>query len=127
MITDADIARINFLAKKLKSEGLTSAELEEQKFLRRAFIDNIKSQVKQQLESIEYVDELNGEEKCGCGCGEKHHHHHHDHEGHGHHHEDCGCEGHGHHHDESKHEHHEHKGHHHDGCACGGHHEDEKH
>ena len=91
MITEENIARINFLAKKLKTEGLTCCEAEEQKTLRRAFIDNIKAQVKQQLECIEYVDDKH--------CDHKHEGH--KHEGHKHHkhQEGCGC---GKEHDEKK-------------------------
>lgn len=52
------IARINELARKSKTpEGLTSAEKEEQAKLRREYIDNVKANLKVQLDSIEYVDE----------------------------------------------------------------------
>lgn len=131
MITDEDIARINFLAKKLKTEGLTADKIEEQKILRRAFIDNIKSQVKQQLDSIEYVDEMNASKKCSCGCGEEHHHeqaghHHHEHaENHDEH-----AKQHIKHHEHDGH-HSEHDEHHHDekhvNCSCGKNHHNEKH
>lgn len=101
MITDETIVRINFLAKKAKTEGLTVVEAEEQKVLRKAFLENIKSQVKTQLESIEFVDDVVG--PCSCGCGHDHehkhehghkHHHGHKHEhGHDHgHHCGCGCD-----------------------------------
>lgn len=72
MITEENIARINFLAKKLKTEGLTCCEADEQKILRRAFIDNIKSQVKHHLDCIEYVDEPNSKKKCECDCDHEH-------------------------------------------------------
>ena len=48
--------RINELAHKSKSEGLTPDELQEQKTLRREFIDEIKRDVKSNLENIEIVD-----------------------------------------------------------------------
>jgi uncharacterized protein YnzC (UPF0291/DUF896 family) len=50
------IRRINYLAHKKKSEGLTEIELLEQSKLRRAYLDNIKAQLKMSLDSIEIVD-----------------------------------------------------------------------
>lgn len=84
MITKENIERINFLSRKSKNEGLTEEEKIEQQELRRKYIDYIKSQVKVQLDSIEYVDEKQDECSCGCSCdcGDENHHHHH----HGHHH-----------------------------------------
>jgi len=83
MITKEDIERINFLARKSKTEELTPEEKSEQQELRRKYIDWIKAQVKVQLDSIEVVDSPS---KCGCG-----HHHDHDHK-HDHDHDcDCGC------------------------------------
>lgn len=52
------IARINELAHKKKAEGLTEAELKEQKELYRIFLDNVRGQLKSQLDNIEVVDEL---------------------------------------------------------------------
>ena len=56
MITDKDVARINELAKKKKTQGLTDAELKEQKELRERFLENFREGFKQQLEAIELVD-----------------------------------------------------------------------
>ena len=56
MITDADIARINQLAHKKKTEGLTEGEILEQKELRERFLENFREGFKQQLEAIEIVD-----------------------------------------------------------------------
>ena len=56
MITDADIARINELYHKSKSEGLTDAEKEEQKALRTAFVAAVKGNVKAQLDNIDIVE-----------------------------------------------------------------------
>ena len=50
------IQRINFLARKQKSEGLTIEEKEEQALLRREFIDDFKKNLEAQLSSIEVVD-----------------------------------------------------------------------
>ena len=44
-----DVERINFLAKKQKTEGLTDEEIKEQKVLRQAYIDAIKRNIIGQL------------------------------------------------------------------------------
>lgn len=51
------IARINFLAAKKRTEGLTEGELIEQKELYEAYLGNIRAQVKQKLDNITFVDE----------------------------------------------------------------------
>ena len=56
MITDEEIKRINELAHKKKAEGLTEAELAEQKILREKFLENFRAGFKQQLENIEIVE-----------------------------------------------------------------------
>lgn len=56
MVSDKDIARINFLAKKSKSEGLTDEEKLEQQELRKAYVEGFKASLRSQLESIEIVD-----------------------------------------------------------------------
>ena len=50
------IARINELAKKSRSTGLSVAEKSEQAILRREYIDAIKNNLKAQIEQIEFVD-----------------------------------------------------------------------
>ena len=50
------IARINFLARKKRTEGLTEGELIEQKELYELYLGNIRAQVKQKLDSIPFVD-----------------------------------------------------------------------
>ena len=50
------IDRINFLAKKSKEEGLTAAELAEQKALREEYLSAIRRNFRQTLDSIEIVD-----------------------------------------------------------------------
>ncbi|GAB2025677.1 DUF896 domain-containing protein [Lactovum odontotermitis] len=57
MVTDAEIARINELARKKKSEGLTDDEAAEQQNLRQLYIDSIKENFRAQLENIEIVDD----------------------------------------------------------------------
>ncbi|GIM29581.1 hypothetical protein CPJCM30710_22470 [Clostridium polyendosporum] len=53
MKIDELIARINFLYKKNKEEGLTEEEKKEQERLRRIYIDKIKNNFRAQLETIE--------------------------------------------------------------------------
>lgn len=50
------IARINFLAAKKRTAGLTEGELIEQKELYELYLGNIRAQVKQKLDSITFVD-----------------------------------------------------------------------
>ncbi len=56
------IARINELAKKNKSEGLTSEELAERDKLRRIYIDNVKANLVGQLENT-YIVSPDGTKK----------------------------------------------------------------
>lgn len=55
------IDRINELAKKKRTVGLTTVELEEQKELYKRYLGNIREQVKAQLDNIEVVDKKPGE------------------------------------------------------------------
>ena len=57
MITQEKIDRINELAKKKKTLGLTEEEQAEQKRLYREYIDAFKANLKAQLETIEVVDD----------------------------------------------------------------------
>ncbi len=50
------ILRINELAKKSKEEGLTDAELAEQKALREEYLAAIRKNFRATLDSIEIVD-----------------------------------------------------------------------
>lgn len=52
MITDEMIQRINELYRKSQAEGLTEAELSEQKELRAAYVAAIKASMRSNLESI---------------------------------------------------------------------------
>ncbi len=56
MITDEKIKRINELANKAKKEGLSEIELEEQKLLRREYVDSFKANLKSQLDNVKIVD-----------------------------------------------------------------------
>ncbi|TNJ68145.1 DUF896 domain-containing protein [Paenibacillus hemerocallicola] len=57
MITEQMIARINELAKKANTVGLTDEELEERNELRKRYIEAFKTSLRAQLDSIEFVDE----------------------------------------------------------------------
>ncbi|SMO57056.1 DUF896 domain-containing protein [Melghirimyces algeriensis] len=57
MITDQLIQRINELARKQKSEGLTPEEKKEQKQLRQQYLKAIRGAVKDQLDRIQFVDD----------------------------------------------------------------------
>ena len=52
MITDEDIKRINELYHKSKSEGLTEAEKDEQQTLRKAYIEAMRSHVRDHLDNV---------------------------------------------------------------------------
>mgnify|MGYP005895466569 CR=1 FL=1 len=59
-MNEADIQRINELARKSKTvEGLTEAELAEQAALRKAYIANVKRNLKAQLDNID-IKEADG-------------------------------------------------------------------
>jgi uncharacterized protein YnzC (UPF0291/DUF896 family) len=55
MITDEMINRINELAKKAKTVGLTEEETKERDILRRKYIDSFKKNLKVQLDTIKVV------------------------------------------------------------------------
>lgn len=56
MISDEKIARINALAKKKKAEGLTAAELQEQKILREEYLASFRSGMRHHIEGMKVVD-----------------------------------------------------------------------
>ncbi|MEJ8546033.1 DUF896 domain-containing protein [Brevibacillus borstelensis] len=58
MVSDAEIKRINELAKKSREAGLTEEEKQEQKALRQKYIDAVKTSLRSNLESIRYVEDL---------------------------------------------------------------------
>ena len=63
MKMDEGIARINVLAKKAKTEGLTPEELTERDKLRRIYIDSVKANLVGQLENTYYIDETGHKKK----------------------------------------------------------------
>lgn len=71
-MNEAQIQRINELARKKKTSGLSIEEEQEQKILYKEYIDHIKGQVKAQLDR---AGRYQGTSSCGCtdpNC--KHHH-----------------------------------------------------
>lgn len=52
-----DINRINILAKKSREQGLSKEEAQEQKILRREYIDSVIGGVAAQLDNTYIVDE----------------------------------------------------------------------
>ena len=57
------IDRINELAKKAKTEGLTEAEAQERAVLRREYIDSVVGNLKGQLDKTYVGDEKGNKEK----------------------------------------------------------------
>ncbi|TCT26669.1 uncharacterized protein YnzC (UPF0291/DUF896 family) [Melghiribacillus thermohalophilus] len=56
MISKDKIQRINELARKAKSEGLTEKERNEQQNLRQEYLKSVRESFKNQLKSIKVVD-----------------------------------------------------------------------
>lgn len=91
------LERINELARKAKSVGLTEEETAERDELRREYIEAFRASTKATLESI-LIQEEDGTVtplKKRAPGEHKHHHHHHHH----HHDGECCCCGHDHHDD----------------------------
>ena len=57
MITEEQVKRINELAKKNKTEGLTPEELAERDALRKLYIESFRANLRAQLDNIRFVDE----------------------------------------------------------------------
>lgn len=57
MLEKDQMERINQLARKKKAEGLTDAELLEQKELREKYIENLRFGMRNHIEGIKVVDE----------------------------------------------------------------------
>jgi uncharacterized protein YnzC (UPF0291/DUF896 family) len=62
-MTEEKIKRINVLAAKAKTEGLTDEEKAEQAQLRREYIDSVKASLVGQLENTYLVDEKGNKQK----------------------------------------------------------------
>ena len=60
MITKEMISRINELARKKRTSGLTAEETAEQQELYAKYLGNIRGQMKNMLDSIEFVDSPKG-------------------------------------------------------------------
>lgn len=60
MLSKEKMDRINYLAKKSKSEGLTESEASEQKVLREEYLKAFRKSFKQRLDNIDitYVEDL---------------------------------------------------------------------
>ena len=72
MITREMIARISELSQKQRHGGLTETEAAEQALLRRQYLDNIKEQVRGQLEAAHIPQKHPAH--CSCGCHGEHRH-----------------------------------------------------
>ncbi|WP_172193876.1 DUF896 domain-containing protein [Saccharibacillus qingshengii] len=57
MDIDTLVSRINELARKHKAEGLSEEEHKERTELRKIYLGNIRRNFRQELDSIEWVDE----------------------------------------------------------------------
>lgn len=62
MITKELVDRINVLANKKKTEGLTEEEKAEQAVLREQYLEGFRANFKQHLKKIKYVEDLTEEE-----------------------------------------------------------------
>ena len=58
MLNKEKMDRINVLARKCKSEGLTDEEKAEQKILREEYLVKFREHFKGHLENIEFVDDI---------------------------------------------------------------------
>ncbi len=58
MLSKEKIDRINFLARKKKTEGLTKAEAEEQQVLRQEYLAAFRANFRRQLDEVRFVEDL---------------------------------------------------------------------
>ena len=65
------IERINALYRKSKAEGLTEEEKKEQDLLRKEYIASVKSNLRNQLNNIEVINEQGKVENLGEKYGNK--------------------------------------------------------
>ncbi len=71
MNLEQKIARINELYHKSKAEGLTDAEKEEQGALRKEYVQNVRANLRGQLNSIDIQNEDGSVENLGEKFAEK--------------------------------------------------------
>jgi len=64
MICKEKINRINALAHKSKSEGLTPEEKAEQKELRNEYIAAVKERTREHLDNIRFIEDMSEEEQA---------------------------------------------------------------
>ncbi|MDO4432159.1 MAG: DUF896 family protein [Aerococcaceae bacterium] len=57
MLTPEKIERLNFLARKKKSDGLSEAEQQEQQQLRQEYLENLRFGMRHHIEGMKIVDE----------------------------------------------------------------------
>ncbi len=62
MLSKEKIDRINELARKKKTEGLTEEELQEQAELRSEYLENFRRNFRKQLDNVRFVEDLTEEE-----------------------------------------------------------------
>lgn len=65
------IERINALYRKSKAEGLTEEEKKEQDLLRKEYIASVKSNLQNQLNNIDVINEQGKVENLGVKYGNK--------------------------------------------------------
>ncbi|MBO8162604.1 MAG: DUF896 domain-containing protein [Brevibacillus sp.] len=63
MVTDAEIKRINELARKSKQHGLTDKEKQEQQALRQKYIKAVRASLKASLDSIRFVEDVTDDDQ----------------------------------------------------------------
>lgn len=66
MITKELVDKINLLARKQRSEGLTDDEKEEQHRLRQLYLQGIRSQVVDTLNSAGFKPKTGHKDRCTC-------------------------------------------------------------
>lgn len=74
MISKEMIQRINELAHKKKSQGLTPEESSEQQELYKIYLKSVRQQVTTQLENAGISKKGDSRHICHDGCCEHHHH-----------------------------------------------------
>lgn len=73
ILNEAQIKRINELARKAKAEGLTAQEAKEQAELRREYIEAIRSNLRGQLNNIDIQEKDGSITNLGEKYGKKGH------------------------------------------------------